>query len=342
MVLLLVAPSDSRNAALRKSTGGNPLFDGTLTCMIDTRDDMLNRSELRAGLNYELLKMFAEDHHCPVSVRLALRGENPVDSLILGAVDILVTDADSTENDAIRRSRNVGRHCAWYVREDADAELRDINLWICSLAGTKEYKDLRARFNVNYSPYTRTARGITSTRISPYDDLIRKYAGMLGWDWRLLAAVIYQESKFAINTVSRRGAVGLMQIMPATAERYGVTDLLDPEQNLLAGTSFLAGIQRGFPEEEFSAEERVNFTLAAYNAGEGRIRDCRLFAGARGVDSTKWEEIVKVIPEMGEYTIESPDSTVVRTGRFRGKETVNYVYQVLDLYDMFCDICPQR
>ena len=75
--------------------------------------------------------------------------------------------------------------------------------------------------------YKRAAKGVTSDRVSPYDELIKKYAKELGWDWRMLAAVVYQESKFSINSVSHRGAVGLMQVMPQTGLYYGVEDLTD-------------------------------------------------------------------------------------------------------------------
>ncbi len=343
LALLLVAPHTPNDVRHWGPGSARHLFEGGLTCIIDTGNDMLNRTELSAGFNYEMVKLFAADHHCGVSIRIAGREENAVDSLVLGAADILVLDRSDSTALHLAGSSSIGRHCAWYVKEEDDAKLTDINLWLNSFVETKEYRDLRSRFNANYNPYMRVKHGITSRKLSPYDNLIRTHAKTLGWDWRLLVAVIYQESKFAINTTSRRGATGLMQVMPATGLHYGVDDLLDPEQNLIAGTSFLAYLQRAFPKGEFSDNDRISFTLAAYNAGEGRITDCRMFADLRNLDSTKWEEIVKIIPDMREYTIESPDdSTVVRTGRFKGTETINYVNQVLDLYSLFCQICPEK
>ena len=130
-----------------------------------------------------------------------------------------------------------------------------------------------------------------------------------------------------------------MQVLPSTAGYYGITDLMDPEQNLIAGTKHLARIQKRFSSEDFSDEERINFTLAAYNAGERRIEDCRLYASTRELDSTKWEEIVRIIPDMRKYSFEYNDT--VRSGRFRGTETINYVSKIMDIYDAFCEICPE-
>ena len=117
-----------------------------------------------------------------------------------------------------------------------------------------------------------------------YDDLLKQYSKELGWDWRMLAAVVYQESKFSINSTSHRGATGLMQVMPSTAEYYGIDDLLDPEKNLKAGTRHLKRLQKMFEKSGMDQTEQIKFTLAAYNAGEGRIADCRRFAEAKAAE----------------------------------------------------------
>ena len=261
-------------------------------------------------------------------------------SLNCGKIDILVRlSADSLDNPLIRRSRNVDHYCAWYLRADRTAEMKDINLWLNSFIGTRDYTDLQYRFYTSYDPFRRLERGTISGTISPYDNLIKKHADILDWDWRLLAAIIYQESRFSIITSSSRGATGLMQVMPSTAGYYGITDLLDPEQNLIAGTRHLARIQESFSEERFTDTERINFTLAAYNAGEKRITDCRIFAMQKELDNTKWEEVVKIIPDMRKYSFVYNDT--IRSGRFRGTETINYVSRIMDIYDAFREICPE-
>lgn len=84
--------------------------------------------------------------------------------------------------------------------------------------------------------------------------------------------------------------------------------------------------------------ELIKFTLAAYNAGEGRIADCRNFAAAMGHDNNSWDEIQKLIPLMREDSILAEPS--VKLGKFQGHETIAYIDSILSLYDAICTICP--
>lgn len=313
--------------------------DGTITCIIDFRNDLYNAQGLPGGFSYEMATNFAAAQELPVRIRVSKKGENSVDSLLQGKADILIRKVEDTlQTSEIVQSISIDRHTIWAVSHERLSDLQEINLWLSIEKGSRRYMNLRNRFYTQYDPFIRLAREVRSPRLSPYDDIIRKHAKHLGWDWRLLAAVMYQESKFAINTFSARGACGLMQVMPNTGAYYGITDLLDPDNNLEAGCRHLGRLQKMFSPEEFTPEERIKFTLAAYNAGEGRIADCRNFAQSRSLDSTKWDEIVKVIPEMRLDSILSEDS--VKLGRFRGTETINYVSSIMEIYSAFCQICP--
>lgn len=314
------------------------VFEGKkIHVVIDFRNDLYSSDGLPGGFSYEMAKRFAEDQKLPVRISIARREENHIDSVLAGSTDILIRkQRDTVSHPEILVSINADRLTYWAVRHDRAFDMKEINLWLSIMRETKEYRELKSRFYSLYDPYKRLNRGHRSMRISPYDQLIKKQAKQLGWDWRLLAAVMYKESKFAINTFSHRGAQGLMQVMPRTGAYYGITDLLDPEQNIEAGCRHLARLQRMFPSEEFLPEERIKFTLAAYNAGEGRISDCRNFAAARGLDSTVWENIVTLIPEMRYESILSEDS--VKLGRFMGHETIDYVAGIMSIYEAFKEI----
>ena len=119
-----------------------------------------------------------------------------------------------------------------------------------------------------------------------------------------------------------------MQVMPSTAEYYGIHDLTDPEENIKAGTMHLDRLQKMFRGQDMNEKEKVLFTLASYNAGEGRIAVCRNLAEVRGLDRNKWEEVVQVIPEMRLDSIFKEDC--VKLGKFQGHETINYVDSILD------------
>jgi soluble lytic murein transglycosylase-like protein len=98
----------------------------------------------------------------------------------------------------------------------------------------------------------------------PYDDAIDDFAGRLGVDPKLVKSVMLVESNFNPRAVSRKGARGLMQLMPETARRFGVTNRFDPLENLRGGAEFLASLLKLFSGD-------LPLALAAYNAGEGAV-----------------------------------------------------------------------
>lgn len=169
--------------------------------------------------------------------------------------------------------------------------------------------------------------------ISPYDSLIKVYSDSVGLDWRLVAAVIYHESGFDNDVRSRRGATGLMQMMPSTAEWLGAGDISDPIEGVRIGTIYLKRIHNAYRNHTDDPVERMKFALAAYNAGVGRIQDCIKFAAIRGVDSSSWDNIVALIPEMNDDAILEIDT--IKFGKFKGTETIAYVENVLSKYEQY-------
>lgn len=169
--------------------------------------------------------------------------------------------------------------------------------------------------------------------ISPYDSLIKVYSDSVGLDWRLVAAVIYHESGFDNDVRSRRGATGLMQMMPSTAEWLGAGDISDPIEGVRIGTIYLKRIHNAYRNHTDDPVERMKFALAAYNAGVGRIQDCIKFAAIRGVDSSSWDNIVALIPEMNDDAILEIDT--IKFGKFKGDETIAYVENVLSKYEQY-------
>lgn len=300
-----------------------------IRCVIDLGNEMYGSHGLETGMNYELLNMFAQDNNCSIDIISAAAGNDYLDSLRQGKVDIVITHAeDVPPTEGIELSRMLNSCSAWAVSKDRYAELRQINIWISHITESKEFASIVRRYSATSDPIKRAEKGVITNCVSPYDDLLRKYAVGLGWDWRMLAAVVYQESRFSINSSSHRGAKGLMQVMPGTAEYYGICNLLDPEANLMAGTSHLKRLQRIFSKYGLEQDELIKFTLAAYNAGEGKIAECRDFAASQQADNTRWDETVKIIPMMREL------------GMFQGHETIAYVDSIMAIYEAICRICP--
>ena len=340
MTIICLTPLCERGRMLSGAHSADAFAGQDITCVIDLGDEMYAGHGLETGMNYELLNRFAEDNRCNISIITPDKGENYIDSLKQGKVDIIIAhthDIDQ-ESDSVEMSRMMSPCSAWIVAKDSEAELRQINLWISHMTESADFESITKRYSQYGNPVRKAENGCRSNTISPYDELFRKYAAELGWDWRMLAAVVYQESKFSINSRSHRGARGLMQVMPSTAEHYGIDDLLNPEKNLKAGTRHLKRLQRMFDNAEMDKMEQIKFTLAAYNAGEGRIADCRRFAAVKEVDSNCWNDIVGIIPMMREDSILEEES--VKLGKFQGFETIAYVDNIMNLYDAFCTICP--
>ena len=340
LAIICLTPLCERGRMLNGAHAADAFAGQDITCVIDLGDEMYAGHGLETGMNYELLNRFAQDNRCGITIRTSEKGENYIDSLKQGKVDIVIAHAHDihSDTDSIEISRMMNSCSAWIVSKESEAELRQINLWISHITESSDYQTIVKRFSTCGNPIKRAENGVTSKTLSPYDSLFKKYASELGWDWRMLAAVVYQESKFSINSRSSRGARGLMQVMPSTAEYYSIDDLLNPEKNLKAGTSHMKRLQRMFEQDNMDKSGLVKFTLAAYNAGEGRIADCRRFAEAKGSDSSRWDEIVSLIPLMREDSILEEES--VKLGNFQGYETIAYIENIMDLYNAFCTICP--
>ena len=165
-------------------------------------------------------------------------------------------------------------------------------------------------------------------RLSRYSPFIKAAAKKHGFDWRLIAAQIYQESHLNPWAKSRAGARGLMQIMPATSKSLGVTDLFDPVQNINAGVQHLKNLYNHF--DKIKGEDRLLISLAAYNIGQGHIHDARKLAKKRGLDPNKWEDLTKTLPLLS-YRKYYKNA---KYGFCRGNEPIRYIKQIMIYYDV--------
>ena len=174
--------------------------------------------------------------------------------------------------------------------------------------------------------------------ISPYDSLIKVWSDSAGLDWRLVSAIIYHESHFKHDAVSRRGAAGLMQMMPSTARAFGADSLMDPSQSVMAGTRYLKSLHYRYRGVAANPMEQNKMMLAAYNAGGGRMTDLINYARWRGVDPGYWDNIEALIPEFRGDSILLVDT--VKLGKFQGFETIEYVKAVMARYGHYQRIAP--
>ncbi len=207
-----------------------------------------------------------------------------------------------------------GGKIAWAVRKKNPRLLHSLNDFIDRYA-----RPGKLLSNILYKRYFESTRWLNQDfkrkallRFQCYKPWLMTLADFFDFNWHLLAAVAYTESHLNPRKKSHAGAIGLMQIKPVIARQFGIRDLYDPHDNLLAGSAYLAWLRDiYFDEPDYTPEARINFVLAAYNAGPTRIRRLQEEAKARGLDPHKWF-----------YNVE-----IVARQRI-GHETVNYVARV--------------
>ncbi len=181
-----------------------------------------------------------------------------------------------------------------------------------------------------YSPYLNRSSGI----ISKYDALFQKYAPVVRWDWRLMAAQCYQESCFDPQARSWAGARGLMQIMPKTAAHLGLPmeQIHEPEANISAAARYLQQLMQAFSDIP-NVHERQNFVLAAYNGGSGHVRDAMALARKNGADTRTWGSVSRYLA-----LLSNPEyyrDPVVKNGYMRSSETIDYVERIRARYSQY-------
>ena len=294
LLVLFIIPVTGRKYQSKKSY--DSFRDGPIRCALALGNFDVPKKGYLTGFNYELLKAFGEEHSDSTFIFLGSENASYTDSLISKSLEILVIPSERLKDpEDLTVLYPTDSSVAWVIRKDP-YKGHEVIRWFNYFKATDDYSSLEKRFFRGYNPY-RSGKKDPSI-ISPYDDLIKKNARAIGWDWRLLAALIWNESMFRIQVRSPRGAMGLMQMMPHTAGRFGVEDMLDPEENIEAGAQYISTLQRIFSNYSTDPEVVTTLVISAYNCGEGR-------------------------------TMEDLE------GREQSAETTAYIKSVLNLYDYF-------
>ncbi|GMQ75016.1 MAG: lytic transglycosylase F [Gammaproteobacteria bacterium] len=252
----------------------------------------------------ELSEKFKDEGRPPIYVVESdpyLATEDILELVNAGIVKVTVADAhiarlwanvlpDITvhENVAVNTSGKI----AWAVRKNNPELLAELNEFIRSnRKGTELGNVLFKRYYENtrwiQNPLSKSSRD----KLDRYRALFQKYAGEYEFDWLLIAALAFQESRLNPETKSPRGAVGIMQIKPSTAndKNVRVKDVYKLENNVRAGVKYLAFLRdRYFSSPELGYDNSVHFSLAAYNAGPAKVRKMRARAEKMGLDPNVW------------------------------------------------------
>ncbi len=267
-----------------------------------------------------------------------------IEKVANGEIEFTVSDEHVAQvnqtyyaNIDIQTPLSFSQNLSWAVRHDTPLLKAAVDEWMVEFKKSRQYANLYHRYFQNprsshmaKSPYHSLGGG----RISVYDDYFKRFSEIVGWDWRLIASMAFQESRFNHDAVSWAGAFGIMQLMPNTASMYNVSQTSTPIENIIAGVKYLNWIDRRLKEIITDDEERVKFVLASYNVGLGHVLDARRLAEKYEKDPNVWKDNVDFFvlnKSKPKYYLDP----VVRHGYARGSEPYHYVTEILERFEHY-------
>jgi len=296
---------------------------------------------IRKATSYE--ERLLELQRKGLDLTVKLHDDVPTEELIRQVADeeIEVTVADSNIAQLNRRyypNIKIGIPIAereslgWAVRKGDKALLRTINAFFKRIKTDGAFDQICRSYYSNVQIFDRfdlkKFHQRINTRLPKYETIIKKAAKQYGFDWRLIAAIIYQESHFNPRARSHRGVRGLMQLTKPTAQEMGVTNRLDPEQSVMGGVRYLRKLYQRYDEAQ--GFDRTLITLASYNVGPRHITSAQRIAREKGLDPHKWSSLEQTLPLLcyEKYIRMS------KHGYCRGSEPVRYVNRILTYFDI--------
>lgn len=219
---------------------------------------------------------------------------------------------------------------AWAVHHDAADLAEAIDRFFDDMRRNGTFQDIFPRYYERATPAPRQKSRSPDIRhgpISPFDEHFKAAAKRYGVDWRLLAALAFQESRFDPKAESWTGGRGLFGLLPRTARQLGIKKLKNPRQAAMGAAAYLARLEAHFAGV-MDADERMRMTVAAFNCGVGHVTDARLLATQRSLDANRWGSIATALRLLsrGEHAAKA------RHGYVRGGEVATYVEQVWNRY----------
>ena len=191
------------------------------------------------------------------------------------------------------------RSVQWILPRGADALRQAVDGWFARERSAGRLARLTARALQASGQMRRlTAREFRQhleQRLPDLQPLFEQASVQTGVDWRLLAALAYQESQWNPRAVSQNGASGIMMLMPETATTVGVTDRLDPRQSILGGARYFLKVLAQVPAR-IAEPDRTWFAIASYNMGYGHLEDARVITQSRGGNPDSWDEVRENLP----------------------------------------------
>jgi membrane-bound lytic murein transglycosylase F len=309
---------------------------------IDDLEDLEGETiHVRRGTSYEerLNELRAEG----VGIKVQLHEDMPTEELIrmISEREIGVTIADS--NVALLNRRyypdvrvafpiEEQQSLGWAVKKGEVALRLKINEFLDKIKEDGTFAKIYEKYyaNVEIFDYVdlKKYHQRLKTRFPKYEEAVKKAAKRHGFDWRLIVAMIYQESHFNPMAISFTGVRGMMQLTMETAKEMGIANRLDPEQSIVGGVKYLKRLYKRYNDAK--EPDRMLIALAGYNVGHGHILDAQEIAKQRNLDPNSWSSLEEILPLLRypKYYRKT------KNGYCRGTEAVRYVNRILTYYDI--------
>jgi len=305
-------------------------------------DDLKGKTiHVRRGTSYEERLNELQEQGLDITIRLY--DDTPTEEFIrmIAEKEIEVTIADT--NIALLNRRyypdvklafpiEEPQPLGWCVRKGEKALLMEINKFFKKIKANGTFAKIYEKYYANIEIFDyvdlKKFHIRLKTRLPKYAEIIKNAAGKYSFDWRLIAAVIYQESHFNPKAKSHTGVEGLMQLTQNTAIEMGVEDRRDPEQSIMGGVKYIKKLYERF--DEARNPDRLLIALASYNVGRGHILDAQKIAKDREFDPNSWSALEQILPLLRypKYYKKT------RYGYCRGTEPVRYINRILTYYDI--------
>jgi membrane-bound lytic murein transglycosylase F len=267
-------------------------------------------------------------------VATAPSSADPLEDVDSGQANYAIVDAREYSfarhlypNVSIGFTLPTARTAQWVVRKDAPDLVAEVNRFFRLLARSGKLAQFRAQASgddrrFEYEESLRFQEHIVA-RLGAFRQWFEEASAKTGIDWRLLAAIGYQESKWNPKAESADGALGVMMLTADTAQAMGVTDRTDPHQSIFAGAKYFAEVRDKIPVR-IPEPDRTWLAVASYNVGFGHLEDARVLAQSRGKDPDSWADVREHLPLLAQERWYAR----AKRGYARGWEPVQFVERV--------------
>ncbi|MBU0994375.1 MAG: membrane-bound lytic murein transglycosylase MltF [Proteobacteria bacterium] len=222
---------------------------------------------------------------------------------------------------------------SWAVRREDKKLLKEMNRFLETFLESREFQTIYDQYYIDPDAFDyvdlRTFHERIETRLPDYEAVIKRESERFGFDWPLIAAMIYQESHFDPDAVSKTGVRGIMQVTLETAKEMGIKNRLDPEESIRCGVEYLYKLYERFDDIP-DDHDKLMLALASYNIGYGHVRDAQDIAIQMKKDPLSWISLKDTLPMLRKKKFYKQ----TRYGYARGHEPVKYVERILSYQDI--------